>query len=138
MEDLRLTAEHLAEPFYEPVGRRERDIVVELFEDLELESQDLFLCIRVVWNVNKLTNFRWSDLLVLARDEHGCDAEELILWSGDTLALTIPVNQVDSDVERFMLHVILAVYLDKPWDEYWAMALGDVWLDRANPTRAAM
>ena len=48
MEDLRLTAEHLAEPFQEPVGRRERDIVVELFEDLELVSQDLFLRVRVV------------------------------------------------------------------------------------------
>lgn len=55
----------------------------------------------------QLTNFRREHLLVLGRDEHGRDADQLQLLTPDpeSLDAEIPVEDGDAEVESFLKQI---------------------------------
>ena len=61
----------------ENAGRRDGHVERKLIEDQDLHLHDLIAVVGVVGDVLKIAQFRRVDLLVLGRDEHGGDADEL-------------------------------------------------------------
>ena len=82
-------------------------------EEFELLLQNLLLAIGVVGDVDKFADFWWSDFLVLACDEHSCDAEHLVFFTIDTALVAEPINQVNGDIQRFRMHIVFAVHFDE-------------------------
>ena len=108
---------HAAEPLQETVDGWERDFIRQLLQDLEFLFQYLFLGVGVVCDVDEIVHLRHVDLFILASDEHGADAEQLVLAPRDALLLAVAIDQVYCDVERLGLELILQVHLNEPRHE---------------------
>ena len=81
---------------------------------MELLFQYLFFRVGVVSDVDEIVHLWHIDLFILAGYEHGTDAEQLILAPRDAFLLAIAIDQVDCDVKRLGLKLILQVHLYEP------------------------
>ena len=85
----------------ERVGRGDRDAKFQLGQDVLLHVQHLLAEVGPVGDVDAVPDLRGVDLLVLAGDEEGGDADELQFRSLDVDELAVPVDEVDAKVEGF-------------------------------------
>lgn len=78
----------------------------------------------------QLTNFRREHLLVLGRDEHGRDADQLQLLTPDpeSLDAEIPVEDGDAEVESFLKQI--AVVLSRQQHYSVTVLALQVWFER--------
>ena len=119
-------ARHLAEALEEDVRVRRRQLEVELREHGALGREDLLARVRLVRDVHKVAALGRVDLLVLRRDEHRRDPDELQLVPLHRLLLEVAVDQVDGEVHRLGAQLELVVHLDQPVDEDRAHLVVDV------------
>ena len=116
-EGLLTRPSHATESLQETVDGWERDFIRQLLQDLEFLFQYLFFRVGVVRDVDEIVHLWHVDLFILASDEHGADAQQLVLAPRDALLLAISINQVYCDVKRLGLKLILQVHLNEPRHE---------------------
>lgn len=111
----------------EGLGGGGGELEVEALEDGALHLEEVLPGVGVVGDVAKLVDLGGVDLLVLGRQEHARDADELELRLGDGLAGEEAVDVVDGEEERLTVEPVLLRYLDKPVHENGAhlRGLGD-------------
>ena len=84
---------------------------------MEFLFQYLFFGVCVIGDIDEIADFWHIDLFILAGDEHGPNAKQLILTPRDAFLLAIAINEVYCDVKRLGLELILKVHLYKPRHE---------------------
>ena len=118
----------LDEAFEEEERVRRGQLKVELREHVALHLQDLLARVRLVGDVHEVAALGRVDLLVLGRDEHRRDADQLQVAALDLLLLEVAIDQVDGQVQGLRHQLELQVHLDEPVDEDRAHLLVDVLL----------
>ena len=81
-----------------------------------------------ICDVHQIAEFWWVDFLVLGGQHEAGHADELQLGSAHSLALQVPVNKVDCEIERLMNHLEFEVNLNEPVNQDGSHLLIDVFL----------
>lgn len=92
-------------------------VVVECGKNVTLGAEDLLLSESIVGDMTEVLNVWRQDLLVLGRNEHGSDTNELETVELDNLCGQEAVEDVDSKEESLWQEVETGVNLDQPIDK---------------------
>ena len=105
--------------FPHPAVRRAvmADLEVERLEHDTLALEDLVSAVTLPSHGNELVDRRRKNFLVLRRNEHGGDTNELEFHQGNDAFCQEAVDDVDGDPERFREQVVAQVYLEQPVDQ---------------------
>mmetsp|Transcript_22934 Transcript_22934/g.66324 ORF Transcript_22934/g.66324 Transcript_22934/m.66324 type:complete len:280 (-) Transcript_22934:374-1213(-) len=108
---------HAREAVHEVRRSHGDDLEVQGRDNIAFQPQDLGLRVGVVRDVRQGRGLRGVDLLVLRGDEKGDDAQQLQVPPLDRAKRQVAVDDVDRQVQRLVVHLVLAVHLDEPIDE---------------------
>ena len=109
-------------------GLRWRTVDVELnrLQDLALHLQDFLRVKEPIRELNEVIHDRRVDLLELTGDPERCDAQQLEFAQSDDFFAQVPIDDVNSDKERFGAHFALNLKVDQPVYKSFAVLRPDV------------
>ena len=88
------------------------DVELDRLEDLALHLQNLLRVIEPVRELDEVVHDGRVDLLELTGDPERCDAQQLKLAQSDVFFTQVPIDNVNSDKERFGAHFALDLKAD--------------------------
>ena len=88
------------------------DVELDRLEDLALHLQNLLRVIEPVRELDEVVHDGRVNLLELTGDPERCDTEQLELAQSDVFFTQVPINDVNSDKERFGAHFALDLKAD--------------------------
>ena len=119
----------LEEAGHELVGGGNREVEAQGVEHLLLHLEDLLAGVRLVGDVDKVTNLWRPDLLVLGSEQHRRDTNQLEVLPRDRLLREEAIDEVVREEKGLRHQFELEMHLDEPVDEDSAHLVVDVRLD---------
>ena len=98
------------------LGWRTAYVELDSLEDLALHIYDFLSLKELVRELDEVLHDGWVNLLELTGDPERCDAQQLKLAQSDVFFTQVPIDNVNSDKERFGAHFALDLKADKPID----------------------
>ena len=90
------------------------DVELDRLQDLALHLQNLLRVIEPVRELDEVVHHGRVNLLELTGDPERCDTEQLELAQSDVFFTQVPINDVNSDKERFGAHFAFNLKVDQP------------------------
>ena len=104
------------------------NVKLDCLKDLALHLQDFLRVKELVAELDEVLHHRWVDLLKLTGYPERCDAQQLELAQSDVFFTQVPIDDVNSDEERFGAQFALDLKVDQPINQSFPVLGPDVGL----------